>query len=144
MREVNALLDVREIMYYGRCYNFGCQPAPYWWLCRIDERVVSLDELCSAYGFHSVEEIEASGAYIPLFQTDIVALEREFLAEMGYDDKSIRTIMAQRNVSYDVAFNIFVETPETRFSRWNAFEREKLMADAIAWCKTYGINYMCK
>lgn len=136
------MIDIREIMYYGRCYNFDCQPVPYWWLCRIDERVVSLDELHSVYGFTSVEEIETSERYIPLFQTDIVALEREFIAEMGYDNLIVQEIMTQRNVSYDVAFNIFVESPETLFFRWREFERKKLVADSISWCQLYGIPYI--
>ena len=133
------VVNIQEILYYGRCFNGHTSNDVLWWLCRMDYSIISTDVLYSTFGFSTTEEIKECGLFIPMFQTDIISLEKQFMKD--YDVAVLENIMDKRHVPYEVAFNIFVEVPIERNLRWRSFERQKLAEDAVKWCKHYGIPY---
>lgn len=128
-----------DILYYGRCYEEGRQ---LWWFDLEAHRVISTEELEALYGRNGAEPISEDSAFLPLFQTNMLQLQKAFMQD--FPEHTVEKIMAARKVSYAVAFNIFVETPPEIFRRWKDFEREHLLQDAVAWCKANRLPYRRK
>lgn len=129
------LILLEDIMYYGRCYD-GKQR---WWYDLRKHSVLSAEELQTCYGWNAEDQLPDSFSFLPLFQTDMLQLQREFMKD--YNAGTVEAIMAAEKVPYDTAFNIFVETPPELFARWKTFEKERLLKDAAAWCKKNHLPY---
>ena len=132
------LLDLDSIIYYGRYYScYENKYENYWWLDLIDYDIYSVDQLISDMGFESYDEICDSVYYIPLFKTDIVAAEKEFMTD--YDSKKLARI-EKECPSYDAAFKTYIEREHIEWS-WFDYERAVLYNDAVLWCKENNIAY---
>lgn len=134
--KTGKLIVIEDIIYYGRCYD--CKKE-LWWFSRTDNSVVSIEEIKSVYGWSTTEQILAQSLFFPLFKTDMIQLEKEYMK--NFKAGSIEAIMEDKKVSYHVAFNIFVETPVENFHRWKEYEKKQLVHDAVIWCKANGLPY---
>ncbi len=126
-------------MNYGKHYIDEDHANQYWWFCLADNNVYSIDELRKTYGFINTKEIEDTGIYIPMFQTDVVALEKDFMIKNIYTEKPVYDIMEKKNIkSYDTAFRVFIETHWLR-DFWYQMLNAKLKEDAVNWGKLNGV-----
>lgn len=144
-------VEIRNIIMFGEWdreedykYEENC------WFEKSSCTVFYSSNLIEEFGYKDCGEIKSSGHFIPLFKTDIVALQKEFIA--NYPDKSVEEtinyILENDNFGYasgfSVAFRILTsDYPEfNEFSReYHAFEKKRLTKDAEEWCERNHIPY---
>lgn len=132
------ILDVNDIIYYGRYYScIKNEYDNYWWFDLINYTIVSVDELITDMDFKDYDEICKSEYYIPLFKTDIILLEKQFM--LNYHSSKFEKI-AKTSLDYDVAFKTFIEYEHVAVY-WHEYERSALYSDAVLWCKKNHIAY---
>ncbi len=132
------LLDIDSIIYYGRYYScMDHKYETYWWFDLVDYDIYSVDELIDSMGFNSYNEICDSIYYVPLFKTDIISAEKNFM--INYNSKKLAQI-EKESLDYDAAFKTYIER-EHIDGRWREYERSILYNDAILWCKKNNIAY---
>ena len=131
-------MTIDELMYYGRYYSSESEGYHIWWFDLGRTIVHQYDELINEFGYCSQEEILSSGCFIPLFETDIVKLEREFLL-LTQNHKIIKQFEKILDSDLDTEFKIFIERNHLLKS-WHDFERKRLYNDAIVWCKKNNIS----
>lgn len=124
-------MTIEELMYFGRYYSFEYEGYHLWWFDLQNAIVYQFNELIQKFGYSSEEEIISSGYFLPLFETDIVKLEHEFLLQ--YNLKPIETSTKQSNLDFDTEFKIFIEK-KALVKSWHDFEYDRLYQDAITWC----------
>ncbi len=106
--------------------------------------------LIDKFGFENFEEIEKSGYFIPVFKTDIIALQKKFIAD--YPDKRIEETMNEiiandnfgYNSGYEVAFRILTQDyPEFNefCDKYFNYEQSVLLENAQKWCAENEIPY---
>ena len=130
-------MTIKELMYYGRYYSFEKEDHHLWWFDSKTAVVFQYDELVTKFGYGSQEEVINSQRFIPLFKTDIVELEFEFLSIQNC--KFVRQLKKQKDLDFDVTFKKFIEKNNLTES-WRAFENNRLFSDAIEWCKENNIR----
>ncbi|MBR4013433.1 MAG: hypothetical protein IKJ00_03970 [Clostridia bacterium] len=136
------MVKISDIWYYGKSYS----EKVIWWFCKIDEKIYQTEEILYKFNFTDEYSIIQSNCYIPLFKTDIVSLEKEYMQTLPYNiqksfDKNFKTNSFD---SYDLAFKEFLDTYSYDFNysyNWYEFEEKRLKNDAIIWCKQNSINY---
>ena len=126
-------MTIEELMYYGRYYTFENEGYHLWWFDPQDSKVYKYEELLKEFGYRSQEEILYIKRFIPLFETDIVALEHEFLAIRGAKIKQLEHAVISDS-DFDVEFKKFVEERDLT-NAWHDFEYERLYHDAVVWGK---------
>lgn len=134
------LLNIDAIMQYGCFYrNRMDKMHTYWWLCLSDYEIYDTETLLKEFFYSTCLEILETNMYIPLFQTDVVALEEIYISQYyPWYVKTIKQLAEQTN--YDLEFRKFIE--DCLDSRgWCDFIDSALRKDAIAWCKQNGIPY---
>lgn len=137
------MINISKIMFYGR--YFDDEDNKYeisWWLCVDDYEIYHIETLFSEYSYESISEIEETSNFVPLFKTDILQLEKEFINKLNNKTllNSFSKILLANSDSYDVAFRVFIER-EFLVDYWSEFEKSQLQKDAIAWCKQNHIPY---
>jgi len=134
------MIDLNEILYYGRFYpDAPGGEKPAWWLCVSDHAVLDTETVRKNFSYADTEKIEASGQFLPLFRTDIPRLEKEFM--QNRDEKAILRLCENNpQWDYDIAFKVYIE--ERQLTReWFEFERAHLRRDAEDWCRQHGLPY---
>lgn len=127
---------IEELMYYGRYYDFENEGHHLWWFDMQSASLYQYDELIQKFGYSSQEEIVSSGMFIPLFETNVVELEREFLMVYNYKVKQLEKPF---NSDFDTRFKVFIEENDLTKS-WRDFEYHRLYQDAIVWCNENNIG----
>jgi len=148
------ILDLNSIIYYGAVYddNDYYPPKkhhPLWWLALENYKVCAVEDIIRKYGYETTDEIEASGFFIPFFQTNADRVLEDFIKnEYPYIADDVRRIYEKRkktdpHMEYGTAFRIFCEFYENRGigGLYEEFLGKQLYADAEAWCKKYHIRY---
>ena len=113
------ILDLKDICDFGLAYESTKYSAknqiyPLRWLSLDSYTVVRVNDIIIQYGYQTKEEIEASGFFIPFFQTKAEPLAEEFIRnECPYYDKEIQRILRINNekgsdMNYHLAFHTFV------------------------------------
>ena len=133
------VLQIETILYYGRYYPFiENEYGFYWWFSNIDFTIYSVDELLGRMGFYTYQDICDSDVFFPLFKTDIVQTEKNFLSE--------RSLLKEFGMyiggfpDEDAAFKSFIEKLGLQ-NQWFEYERYILRNDAVAWCKKHNIVF---
>ncbi len=105
--------------------------------------------LIDEFGYKDYAEIEASGHFIPVFKTDIVALKKEYVSRFLYKEAADEILMIMEHnknkhsnfTGYDVAFNIFCEEHEDIYDDYWNYERCQRIKGAEKWCRENDIPY---
>lgn len=133
--------DIKDIMYYGKYYS-DITSEQNWWFSTDDYQIYSSEKLLTEYSYKSTNDILQCGYFVPLFQTDIIELEKKFLAE--YKSKTLQAktedLLLESNGDFDLAFKKLIEI-ENMSQNWYDFEREALYNDTVKWCKKHNIRY---
>lgn len=125
-------MKLSELMYYGRYYRDENEADHIWWFDLQSKQVFQYDTLVKKFGYNSQEDILNSSAFIPLFETDILALEHDFILKT--QTKKVINFFDKISDSYfDREFKIFIERNFISES-WNDFEKKHLYNDALKWC----------
>ena len=128
-------------MYYGEYYRWmGSPDLVIFWYDPSDGQVYHYEDLMSEFGYQSQDEILWSGAFVPLFKTDIVELERQFIA--GYKSKKLSKHFD--SLSDDECHSEFSRLIHYEYISpwtWGKFEREHLYHDALEWCRENHIKF---
>ena len=101
-------VEIRNIIMFGEWdreedykYEENC------WFEKSSCTVFYSSNLIEEFGYKDCGEIKSSGHFIPLFKTDIVALQKEFIA--NYPDKSVEEtinyILENDNFGYASGFS---------------------------------------
>lgn len=106
-------------------------------------------KLINEYGYKDYDEIKSSGYFIPVFKTDIVALEKEYVSKFLSDEVAdeIISIMEQNKdkhincTGYNVAFLTFCDEHEHLYDDYQKYEINQLNKDAKKWCEENNIPY---
>ncbi|MCM1486709.1 MAG: UPF0158 family protein [Faecalibacterium sp.] len=131
-------MKITDLMYYGRYYRDDDESQPAWWYAPDEDLVYQYDDLLKNFGYSSIDDIISSAIFIPLFRTDIISLEHEFIREMN--NKKITTYFENISGSdFGREFNIFIEEHFLSNS-WHNFERKRLYNDALKWCRENHIS----
>lgn len=128
-------MTIEELMYYGRYYDFEYEGHHLWWFDLNSETVHQFDELIKKFGYLSQDDIISSGLFIPLFETNIVNLEQEFLKLNNYNIKQFELLDYP---DFDTCFKVFVEK-NNLLESWRKFENQRLYDDMMIWGKENGI-----
>ena len=134
--ELGGLMKVNidEICEYGRFYS-DLKEHAQWWFCIADYNIYDGEEMAAKFAYYDKEMIVAAGGFVPLFRTDVIALEKEFLEEFAYEGDFV----CEDPSDFDLSFKKYIESFLER--EWYAFEKERLCKDAVKWCKENGIPY---
>ena len=144
-------VEIRNIIMFGKWYSEEeNEYEENYWFEKSSSAIFYSGKLIEEFGYKDCGEIKSSGHFIPLFKTDIIELEKEFIA--NYPDKSveetINNIIKNNNngyaPGYGVAFSILLQDyPEfDEFSReYHSFEKNRLTKDAEEWCERNNIPY---
>lgn len=113
------------------------------WYEKSSFQFFSTEKLIEEFGYKDYNEIESCGHFIPVFKTDVVALKKEFVANLHSSEveDEIHEIMKRKKRIYDVAFKIWGEEHPTLWGEYYEFERDRLLKDAEKWCKDNNIPY---
>ena len=128
------VVSIDELSEYGRFYS-DLEEHTKWWFCTTDYKVYETEEIIAQFSYENQEMIAASDTFLPLFRTDIIALEKEFLEEFAYEGDFV----CEDSSNFDLSFKIYIEDFLER--EWYAFESDRLCKDAVKWCKENGIPY---
>lgn len=123
-------MTIEDLMYYGRYYDFEDKGYHLWWFEPFDGKIYPFDELVNDFGYSSQEDIISSGRFIPLFETDIVKSEQEFLKQYGLE---IEQPEDSDDIDFDTKFKMLIDRNDL-WKSWHSFEYRTLYRDAIAWC----------
>lgn len=130
------MIDLNNILNYGRDYGEGGQP--FWWFNLADEQVVD-EKWLRSFGYDTPERIAECSFVIPLFRTDIIAEEREFLRRQPRSPL-IRQLLAMPEDGLDKAFRAYVERAHL-MHEWRVWEQRALRRDGEIWCRENNIQY---
>lgn len=125
---------ISELLQYGRYYRDENDSNHIWWFDPIHKQIYQYETLLSMFGYKSQQDILDSGMFIPLFETDILQLEREFVLET----QSKKTVRYFNNISdfdLDREFKVFIEK-NFLIKSWMNYEKKHLYQDALEWCKS--------
>lgn len=144
-------VDLKDAAYYGKWdseEDSWCDV--HAWFEESSFKFFYTSNLIDEFGYKDCDEIKESGFFIPVFKTDIIALQKEFIA--NYHDKQIEetmnTIIENDNYEYDsgyeVAFRILTQDyPQfDEFSNeYFNYEKQQRLQDAENWCLENDIPY---
>lgn len=144
-------IDLTDAAFYGNwCSEEDSEYEVNAWFEKSSFGFFYTSNLINKFGYKNFEEIENSGYFIPVFKTDIIALQKEFIA--NYPDKKIEKtmneIIANDNFGYssgyEVAFRILTQDyPEfDEFcNKYFDYEQNILLENAQKWCAENEIPY---
>lgn len=144
-------IDLKKAACYGEwCSEEDSEYEVNAWFEKSSFKFFYTSNLINKFGYKNFEEIENSGHFIPVFKTDIIALQKEFIA--NYPDKEIEETMNEiiandnfgYNSGYEVAFRILTQDyPEfDEFcNKYFDCEQSVLLESAQKWCKENSIPY---
>lgn len=144
-------IDLTDAAFYGEwCSEEDSEYEVNAWFEKSSFGFFYTSNLINKFGYKNFEEIQNSGYFIPVFKTDIIALQKEFIA--NYPDKRIEEtmneIIANDNFGYssgyEVAFRILTQDyPEfDEFcNKYFDYEQSVLLESAQKWCSENGIPY---
>ena len=116
-----------------------------WWFCKIDYCIYCIDDLLNGFGFNNHKEIKNSEIFIPLFQTDIILLEKQFLQCRPINEQKEVFLLYELSYNkikggFDIAFKIYIEKYNL-LEEWRIYEQKKLYNDAIIWCQNNDVPF---
>lgn len=132
------IVNIEDISAYGRFYS-DIKDHVKWWFCLTDYKIYDTESVISKFNYGNEESIVSAGVFIPLFKTDVIKLEREFLASMSIN-RSNMPFCCDDISDFDRNFKIYIEE-NFLVREWYYFEQERLCKEAINWCKTNGIVF---
>lgn len=127
-------VNIDDLSEYGRFYS-DLKEHTQWWFCIADYKIYDGEKIIAQFAYENQEMIAASDIFLPLFRTDIIALEKEFLKKFAYEGD----FTCEDPSNFDLSFKIYIEDFLER--EWYAFEKEQLCKDAVKWCEENGIPY---
>ena len=130
-------MTVTELMYYGRYYRNENEPNYIWWFDLQSKQLCQYEDLLEKFGYHSQEDLMNTGKFVPLFKTDILALEYRFILETK-SKKVINFFDKLSDSDFDREFKIFIEK-NFMVEAWHHFEKRHLYEDALQWCEQHCI-----
>lgn len=131
------MIHLNSILSYGR--YLGGDPTPVWWYCATENRVVSVAEARSRWGYPDLFSMLDSPFLTPLFVTNILREERAFLLRRPRGPL-VRRLMALPDDALDAAFCQYVEQAHLQ-AEWRRWERDALRRDAENWCVQHGFPF---
>lgn len=143
--------DLKEAAYYGEwCSEEDSEHEVHAWFEKSSFKFFYTSNLIDKFGYKDCKEIEESGYFIPVFKVDIIALQKEFIA--NYPDKEIEETMNwiiandnfKYNSGYAVAFRILTQDyPEfDEFGdKYFDYEQCVLRESAQKWCDENNVPY---
>lgn len=144
-------IDLTVAVFYGEwCSEEDSEYEVHAWFEKSSLKFFYTSNLINKFGFKNFEEIENSGHFIPVFKTDIIALQKEFIA--NYPDKeieeTINEIIANDNFGYDSGYEVAFRILTQDYPEFNEFcdkyfnyEQSVLLENAQKWCSENGIPY---
>ena len=144
-------VDLKEAASYGEwCSETDSEYEVFAWFEKSSFKFFYTENLINKFGYKDCKEIETSGHFIPVFKVDIIALQKNFIA--NYPDKEVEAtmneIIANDNFNYrsgyDVAFRILTQDyPEFNefCDKYFDFEKRVLIESAQKWCFENNIPY---
>ena len=152
MTEIEYMkIDISVAARFGEwCSEEDSKYEVHAWFEKSSLKFFYTSKLIDKFGYKDCEEIENSGHFIPVFKVDIIALQKEFIA--NYPDKEIEEtmneIIANDNYEfesgYEVAFRILTQDyPKFDGFRNEYFDYEQrvLLECAQKWCIKNNIPY---
>ena len=129
-------IKITEIMYFGRGYRYQYNSDLHYWWYNVDEQAVQwANDIVQR-----LSEGKQLQKYIKVFAVDIIELEKEFLIEMNA--KEVLETIYRIDSDFDRGFRIY---QNDHFGIWDdlwwAYERNRLVSEAIEWCKKNHIAY---
>lgn len=125
-------MKLTDLMYYGRYYRDEREPNHTWWFDPNNKQIFLYDDLLKTFGYNSLEDIINFSEFIPLFETDIIKLEHQFISET--QTKKVMIFFKDiADSDFDREFKIFIEK-ESLIGTWHDFEKKNLYKDALKWC----------
>lgn len=142
-------IDLRDAAFYGawcsereREFDILC------WFEKSSFQFFYVEKLINEFGYKDCNEIEESGYFVPVFKTDIVALKKEFVANLHLKEveNELQAILEynakhRHCTGYDAAFNIFCEEHEDFQVDYQNYEQKQLLKEAEIWCNENAIPY---
>lgn len=122
------IVNIDDILYYGRYYRDENVADSDWWFCRLDDQIYDTYDLYNKFGYETKQQIIDSKNYICLFKTDIIEKKKEFLAKRGISKYSHLS-----DSMFDMQFNKFIDEYSLH-TQWFEFEYSILKRDAMEWC----------
>lgn len=144
-------IDLKDAAYYGEWdseEDSWCDV--HAWFERSSFKFFYTSNLIDKFGYKDCGEIKKSGHFIPVFKTDVITLQKEFIA--NYRDKQIEETMNDilendnygYSSGYEVAFRILTQDyPQfDEFSdEYFNYEKQQRLQDAENWCRENDIPY---
>lgn len=144
-------VDINKAARFGEwCSEEDSEYEVYAWFEKSSFKFFYTSNLIEKFGYEDCEEIENSGHFIPVFKVDIIALQKEFIA--NYPDKEIaetmNEIIANDNYEfesgYEVAFRILTQDYPKFYGfrdEYHTYEQNQLVQKAKEWCCENNIPY---
>lgn len=144
-------LELRDVAMEGKWYSEeDTEYEAEYWFEKSSFQLFYTGDLIEAFGYKDCDEIKNSGHFIPFFKTDIISLQKKFIAD--YPDKAVEETLNNiiendnygYNSGYDVAFRILTQDYAEFYEFANEyydFEKKQLLKDAEQWCKDNNIPY---
>lgn len=137
-------LKIHEITCYGEYYSsHNYTIKPIYWLRLRDYKILDAELLIEKGKIKSVEQLRDTGKYIPVFQTDMIALYKDFVQQFCPDvhQKLCDIEKSNAEFNYGTAFRIFFNGNVIQ-EMWYVYEDYKLKKDAIQWCQENGLSFV--
>ncbi len=143
-------IDLSDAAFCGEWCSEEAEYEIIYWFEKSSFQFFYTGKLINEFGYKDCEEIESSGHFIPVFKTDVIELQKNFIADYHNKEieETINSIIENNNYGYDsgyeVAFRILTQDfPEyDDFSKeYYSFEKKQLEEDAEKWCKENAIPY---
>jgi hypothetical protein len=139
---VKKILSVWEFNVYGRRFYYE-RSYQGWWFDVETYEVHWCDDLIDKYEVRDPSLLDPAvlkeEGLIPVFGTDIVALERQFIAEMNVK-KRTKYFDSLGDMECDRHFCRYIELHGYERA-WGRYETARLVRDCIEWCKENHIRY---
>jgi len=134
---------IENVIYYGRHYSEE-HVGSYWWFNLNDYKIYSIKQLESLFDGENcfTQESILEKEFIPFSKTEIIEVEKDYIKKKN-NKKLSKVFSAVSEVDFDQVFKKYIDN-NLLISDWWNFEREKLISDAVEWCKLNGIKYRFK
>lgn len=131
-------IDIEQIYTYGRFYP-EIKKHVNWWICITDYVIYDTETIVSNFGYADEKLIDADGIFVPLFKTDMIELEKEFMQTIPLGNRT-DPFPYDDIPNFDRNFKIYIEN-HFLIRDWYDFEKRHLCNDAIEWCKLHNFRF---